>query len=180
MAEIILVTGGARSGKSSEALRLAEGFEQKIFIATAVAFDDEMRARISRHQAERGPDWRTLEIPEDLAGAIRGVADSETVILVDCLTVWLGNLLYRDESTDENSPRCAELLAALRQSPAARVILVTNEVGLSIVPENRLARHFRDVAGRLNQRVAALADRVILVVCGQCLTIKPAAKTNAL
>lgn len=173
MAEVILIVGGARSGKSAEALRMAEGYPGRVFIATAEAFDEEMRERIARHRAERGDDWRTLEAPVDLAGAIRSVTDVRTTVVVDCLTVWLGNLMHHDDSTTEDSLPCIALLEALRLSSVARVILVTNEVGMGIVPEHALARRFRDVAGRLNQRVASIADRVILVVCGQALAIKP-------
>ena len=172
MAEVILITGGARCGKSAEALRLAEGYAPRVFIATAEAFDEEMHARIARHQAERGDEWRTIEAPLDLAGAIGNVTDSRAAVVVDCLTVWLGNLMHYDESTTEDSAACAALLEALRLSSATRVILVTNEVGMGIVPEHPLARRFRDAAGRLNQRLATVANRLILVVCGQAITIK--------
>lgn len=176
MAEIILITGGARSGKSAEALRLAKPYARRMFIATAEAFDDEMRDRIARHQAERGLDWETIEAPLDLAGAVRSVDDSNAALVVDCLTVWLGNWMHRDATTHEAASPCNDLLDALGQSPAGRIILVTNEVGMGLVPEYPLSRHFRDVAGRLNQRIAAIADRVILTVCGQTLTIKAASK----
>ena len=180
MAEVILVTGGARSGKSAAALELAEGFTPKVFIATAEAFDDEMRDRIARHRAERGSEWRTIEAPLNLAGAVASVTDSEAVAVVDCLTVWLGNLLHHEASTTEDAPACTALLEALRLSSLARIVLVTNEVGMGIVPAHPLGRRFRDIAGRLNQRVAAVADRVILAVCGQLLTIKHSRKTNEL
>lgn len=173
MAEVILITGGARSGKSAEALRLGEPFERRVFIATAEAFDDEMRERIERHQAERGKDWQTIEAPLELAAAIESVDDPEAAVVIDCLTVWLGNLMHRDKAVTENSPPCTALLEALQRSSAARIVLVTNEVGSGIVPEHALSRRFRDVAGRLNQRVAAIADRVILTVCGLPLPIKP-------
>ncbi len=171
MAELIVVTGGARSGKSAEAMRLAQPFERRVFIATAEGFDDEMRERIERHRRERGDRWQTVEAPLDLAGAILAVAEPGAAVVVDCLTVWLGNLMHRDPSTTEGSPPCLEMLAALRRARAARVILVTNEIGMGIVPEDSLSRHFRDVAGRLNQDVAAIADRLILMVCGRPLTI---------
>ena len=172
MAEVILITGGARSGKSARALQLTEAFGRRVFIATAEAFDDEMRERIERHQAERGEGWETVEAPLDLADALRSVDDPDAVVVVDCLTVWLGNQMHRDPAVDEDAPPCADLLAALRASRAARVVLVTNEVGMGIVPADALSRRFRDVAGRLNQRVAALADRVILMVCGQAMFVK--------
>jgi adenosylcobinamide kinase/adenosylcobinamide-phosphate guanylyltransferase len=172
MAEVILITGGARCGKSTEALRLAEGYAPRVFIATGEGFDEEMRERIARHKAERGDEWLTVEAPLDLAGAVGNVTDSRAAVVVDCLTVWLGNLMHYDESTTEDSPACAALLEALRLSSATRIILVTNEVGMGTVPEHRLARRFRDVAGRLNQRIAAVANRLILMVCGQATTIQ--------
>ena len=180
MAEVILITGGARCGKSAEALRLAEGYAPRVFIATAEAFDEEMHERIARHKAERGNGWRTVEAPMDLAGAIGKITDTHAVVVVDCLTVWLGNLMHYDESTTEDSPACAALLEALKLSSATRIILVTNEVGTGIVPEHPLSRRFRDVAGRLNQRLAAIANRLILVVCGQVITIKPPHKEGDL
>lgn len=172
MAEVILITGGARSGKSREALRLAEEFPRRVFIATAEPFDDEMRDRITRHQEERGSGWRTIEAPLDLAGALRSVGDLEAAVVIDCLTVWLGNLMHRDGEITEESPPCTDLLNALKRAESKRIILVTNEISMGIVPADALSRRFRDVAGRLNQRVAALADRVILTVCGLPVTIK--------
>ena len=172
MAEVILITGGARSGKSREALRLAEEFPRRIFIATAEPFDDEMGERIARHRSERGPEWRTIEAPLDLAGALHSVGDPEAAVVIDCLTVWLGNLMHKDGETTEESPPCVDLMRALTTSEAKRIILVTNEIGMGIVPIDALSRRFRDVAGRLNQQVAAVADRVILTVCGLAMTIK--------
>ena len=172
MAEVILLTGGARSGKSAHALALTEGYAPRVFIATAEAFDDEMRTRIERHQAERGDGWETLEAPYDLPTAIESVQESSAAIVVDCLTVWLGNLLHRNPEINEDAPVFEQLSNALTRSQAGRIILVTNEVGMSIVPENALARNFRDLAGRINQRFATLAGCVKLVVCGQVITIK--------
>jgi adenosylcobinamide kinase/adenosylcobinamide-phosphate guanylyltransferase len=172
MAEVILITGGARSGKSAEALRLVEEFGRRVFIATAEAVDEEMRLRIERHRAERGDCWETIEAPLDLAGAVKSIEAPDTALVIDCLTVWLGNLMHHESVTSDDTPRCAELMEALEQSRVARIVLVTNEVGMGIVPEHALSRRFRDVAGRLNQRVAAIADRVILMVCGQALAVK--------
>lgn len=172
MAHVILVTGGARSGKSAYALRRAEGFARRCFIATAVAFDDETRDRIARHREERGAVWETIEAPHDVAGVLNGIDDPRAAVVVDCLTVWMGNLMHADPACTETAPPCDALVDALGHSRAGTVILVTNEVGMSIVPENALARRFRDVAGRLNQRVAAAADEVVLTVCGQALVIK--------
>jgi adenosylcobinamide kinase/adenosylcobinamide-phosphate guanylyltransferase len=172
MAEVILITGGARSGKSAHALALTEGFARRVFIATAEAFDGEMRERIARHQAERGAAWDTIEAPYDLASAIAGVNDPSAAVVVDRLTVWLGNLLHTNSELSDDDPSFERVADAIRDSQAARIILVTNEVGMGIVPENALARRFRDLAGRLNQRIAALAGRIMLAVCGQAITIK--------
>ncbi len=162
-----LVLGGARSGKSRHAQALAEACPgPRAFIATAQAFDAEMVERIARHRADRDADWRTIEAPLALPEAI-AMADT-AVILVDCLTLWASNLLLGDADTDEAT---AALLAALVATPA-RVMLVSNEVGWGIVPDNALARRFRDVAGRINQRVAAAVDRVDLVVAGLAMRLK--------
>jgi adenosylcobinamide kinase/adenosylcobinamide-phosphate guanylyltransferase len=173
MANLILITGGARSGKSAEALRLAEGFERRVFIATAEICDAEMRERITLHRKERGDDWETIEAPINLADAVRETGGPSTVIVIDCLTVWLGNLIHSDPNLHADAPPCMALLRALRESTAAQILVVTNEVGMSIVPQNAFARRYRDIHGRFNQRVAALADRVILMVCGQALSVKP-------
>jgi len=173
MAEIVLITGGARSGKSAEALRLAKPHARRVFIATAEPLDDEMRERIARHRAERGAGWETIEAPLDLSGAVRSIDDRNAALVIDCLTVWLGNWMHLDAATNETASPCNDLIEALRKSHAGRIILVSNEVGMGIVPEHALVRCYRDVAGRLNQRIAAVADRVILMVCGQALIIKP-------
>ncbi|MBM3627963.1 MAG: bifunctional adenosylcobinamide kinase/adenosylcobinamide-phosphate guanylyltransferase [Alphaproteobacteria bacterium] len=172
MTRVALVTGGARSGKSAhaEALarRLAGARGACTYIATAEAFDDEMRARIAQHRAQRGAGWTTREAPLDLAAAIGEEARPGRVVLVDCLTVWIGNLMHagRDVAAD-----CAALVAALA---AARgpVVLVAREVGLGIVPDNAMAREFRDHAGRLSQAVAAVATHVDLVAAGLPLALK--------
>jgi adenosylcobinamide kinase/adenosylcobinamide-phosphate guanylyltransferase len=178
MANVTLITGGARSGKSAEALRLAKAYKRRVFIATAEAFDDEMRERIARHREQRKGIWETIEEPRELADAVRSVGDSEAAIVIDCLTVWIGNLLHTDPNLRRNAPSCMALLEALRESTCARILVVTNEVGTGIVPESAIARRYRDIAGCLNQRVAALADRVILMVCGQALTVKPSRTTD--
>ncbi|HCY85384.1 MAG TPA: bifunctional adenosylcobinamide kinase/adenosylcobinamide-phosphate guanylyltransferase [Desulfobacteraceae bacterium] len=169
-----LVIGGCRSGKSRYALDAANrtAKDNKIYLATSVPTDPEMENRVARHQAERGPDWRTVEEPVLIHEAIRGVQDSASVVLVDCLTLWTSNLLFR--GADEAGVMAAvdKLSAVLVQVPCP-VYLVTNEVGYGIVPENSLARQFRDMAGLVNQRVAAVADRVILTVAGIDVQIKP-------
>jgi adenosylcobinamide kinase / adenosylcobinamide-phosphate guanylyltransferase len=168
MQKTILITGGARSGKSriAEAHTLELG-QPAVYIATAQAWDDEMRARIAEHQARRGAEWRTVCEPMDLLGALTA-SDGQGPRLVDCLTLWLTNLMLAE--ADWRTAAQA-LIAALprQQSP---VILVTNEVGMGIVPDNALARAFRDAAGTLNQWVASAADEVILAVAGLPLKVK--------
>jgi adenosylcobinamide kinase/adenosylcobinamide-phosphate guanylyltransferase len=166
MARVSLILGGARSGKSARALALATA--PRTFVATAEATDHEMAARIAAHKAERCADWGLIEAPLDIAGPVRGHADGTLVI--DCLTLWLNNLIYRERDVvAEVDALCGALAAA-----TARVILVSNEVGLSIAPENALARHFRDEQGRLNQRVAAIADHVEFMAAGLPMTLKGA------
>ena len=164
-----LVLGGARSGKSSHAMRLAEALAARpLLIATAEAGDGEMRQRIARHREERGAHWRVVEAPLALAEAIAEL-EADAVTVVDCLTLWLSNLLHEGRDAESESSR---LLAAIDASPA-RLILVSNEVGLGIVPATPLGRSFRDEQGRLNQRVAEVADRVILLAAGLPLVLKP-------
>lgn len=167
MSRSILFLGGARSGKSRLAQAEAErGADPLTFIATAQAFDDEMTERIARHQADRGPRWRTVEAPLALAPAIRAAAPG--TVLVDCLTLWLSNLMLGDHDID--AARAA--LVALVRHPPGRLILVSNEVGLGIVPETPLGRAFRDEAGRLNQAVAAAAAEVRFVAAGLSIALK--------
>lgn len=168
---LVLVLGGARSGKSVFAEALAEGHDGPLlYVATAEAGDDEMAARIAAHRARRGPRWRAVEAPHDLPGALSGISGVGAA-LVDCLTLWLSNLLLGDADLEAAGAR---LIAAL-DDRTVPIILVANEVGLGIVPDNALARRFRDAAGRLNQRVAAAADSVHFMAAGLPLTLKPAA-----
>lgn len=164
-----LVLGGARSGKSAFAERLARhsGLSKK-YVATAEAFDDEMAARIARHREDRGIDWRTVDAPRALPEAICEHSAPDAVVLVDCLTLWLSNRLLDDAPLEDDA---AALDAALAEA-AGPVICVSNEVGLSLVPETRLGRVFRDAQGRLNQRVAARAGHVVFVAAGLPLTLK--------
>lgn len=167
MSRIILFTGGARSGKSAlaEARTLALG-RPAVYIATAQAFDDEMAARIAAHQARRGSDWRTHSEPLALAPALEATDGAPR--LVDCLTLWLSNLMMADTPW---APALDALLDALARQRSP-VVLVTNEVGLGIVPDNALARAFRDAAGIVNQRVAAVADEVTFAVAGLPMKVK--------
>lgn len=167
---VTLVLGGARSGKSRRAQALAEAapVDRRVFIATAQAFDAEMRERIDRHRADRDARWRTVEAPLDLAAAIAAADAPGALLLVDCLTLWTSNLLLADQPLDPALDALCAALAAAR----GRVVLVSNEVGWGIVPDNALARRFRDLAGIVNQRVAAAADRVELVVAGLPMVLK--------
>ncbi len=165
----LLVLGGARSGKSRHAQRIAEARAgDHVFIATAQAFDGEMTDRIARHRADRDARWRTVEAPAALPAAIRDVDGAGVVMLVDCLTLWASNLLLGDHAID---PAVDDLVATIAAAQAT-IILVSNEVGFGIVPDNALARRFRDVAGILNQRVAAAVERVDLVVAGLPMRLK--------
>lgn len=177
-----LILGGARSGKTAHALRLCEAAQQEYgldpyYIATAQAFDDEMTDRINRHRLERGSAWTTVEAPLALAEAICNASTSDRVLLVDCLTLWLTNHLLSDPSGTASEAvilkETEALLDAFRDA-SGPVIVVSNEVGFGIVPENKLARRFRDEAGRLNQRVAEVASRVELVAAGLPLILKGA------
>jgi adenosylcobinamide kinase/adenosylcobinamide-phosphate guanylyltransferase len=166
---LTLVLGGARSGKSRFAESLVEAAAARaLYLATAEPGDAEMAARIAHHRARRGPRWETLEAPLDLAPTLRHAARPDRPVLVDCLTLWLSNVLHarRDAEAETDA-----LLAALPrlEGPA---VLVANEVGLGIVPENALARAFRDHAGRLNQRLAATAQRVVFLAAGLPLSLK--------
>ncbi len=188
---LILLLGGARSGKSALAERLAArlaGEGGVLYVATAQAGDDEMRARISEHQRRRPASWRTLEAPYDLAAGIRQHAADASVILVDCLTVWTSNLLLREAGAAETlSPaqegavlaQVADVLAACRETSAA-CLLVSNEVGLGVVPPYPLGRAYRDLLGRVNQRVAAACDEAYLLVAGIPIDLKALASPTLL
>lgn len=157
---ITLITGGARSGKTRYALDGSGEPEDRTYIATAELLDDEMRQRAERHQRERGNRWRTIEEPFDIAPRI---AELKGVVVVDCLTMWLSNWMLRDEPQLET--QIEKLRSAIR-SAVCDVRAITNEVGYSIVPDNPLARRFRDWSGIMNQRVADVADSVYVMVCG--------------
>mgnify|MGYP006299588107 CR=1 FL=1 len=173
MAENTLVIGGCRSGKSRHALTLAEEISKKnrAFIATCIPLDDEMRYRVSMHQKERSVSWKTVEAPVDVPEAIASNSPVSDVILVDCITLWVSNLLMESEDFETVSHRVEQLTKVLKKAECP-VILVSNEVGTGIVPENRLARKYRDMAGFANQRLAAHIDRVIWMVAGIPVQIK--------
>ena len=164
--KLTLVTGGARSGKSRLAERLLRAAGLPLtYIATAEAWDDEMRARIAAHRQDRGIGWTTVEAPRDLTGALDGAGGA---VLIDCATLWLSNTLLAEADLEAE---VAALLAALIRHPGP-VVVVSNEVGWGIVPDNALARAFRDEQGRLNQRLAAKADLVVGVMAGLPLVLK--------
>lgn len=173
MGNTTLVIGGCRSGKSARALALAEQIPgTRLFVATCEPGDDvEMLARVAQHRRERDSCWQTVESPVDLPATIADHGRTADVILIDCLTVWIGNLLFHGHGQSGVESRCQELLRAIVQNPAA-VILVANEVGAGIVPENPMARQFRDLAGFVSQQVARAADRVVWMVAGIPVTIK--------
>jgi adenosylcobinamide kinase/adenosylcobinamide-phosphate guanylyltransferase len=165
---IVLITGGARSGKSRRAEARARQFHgEPVYIATAEALDDEMRERIAKHRARRGNHWIEHEAPLDLVATLKAT-DGGGARLIDCLTLWLSNLMHagRDWANE------AEALAASLGTQRSPVVLVTNEVGSGIVPDNALARQFRDAAGVLNQTVARVADEVEIVVAGLPMRLK--------
>ena len=169
----ILVLGGCRSGKSRHALNLALFMQRdkKIFIATCVPQDDEMHLRIANHQKERGDAWKTVEAPLHLPEAILQYAQSKSVVLVDCLTLWISNLMMENEDIQYADEKIGELINAVQRADGP-VVLVSNEVGTGIVPENKLARAYRDLVGNANQAVARAVERVDMVVAGIPVTIK--------
>jgi len=165
----LLVLGGARSGKSRHAQCRAEAeASELVYVATGQPFDDEMADRIARHRADRGPRWRTVEAPLELAAVIGAESRPDTVLLVDCLTLWASNLIFAERDI------VADTFALVGAIGAARgpLILVSNEVGLGIVPDNALARRFRDVAGTINQAVAAAVDEAVFVAAGLPIRLK--------
>lgn len=169
---IVFVTGGARSGKSTFALNLALRHEKRVFLATAEAFDGEMEERIRRHREERLWAFTTVEEPVAIGEALRTVPEGTDVVLLDCLTVWTGNLMYRFEDDPAAMEREIESLLSVLRNPPCTVVVVTNETGMGIVPENAMARRFRDMAGIINQRVAALSDEAWLLASGLPLRLK--------
>lgn len=172
--KLIFVTGGARSGKSAFALGLANSIEKnKCYFATAQALDTEMQERIAKHRAERGNDWDCIEEPLKLAEKIEEVKGKYDLILLDCLTLWVSNLMLTDEKSGvrNQESEVESLIAACKESDATTIV-VSNEVGLGIVPDNQLARQFRDMAGMANQFFAKAADEAYLVVSGIPMRLK--------
>ena len=175
MKDITLVIGGCRSGKSRHALEIAEQINarRQVFVATCQPGDDEMHRRVQQHRRQRSDRWQTVEEPLELAKVIGTWAAPQSIVLIDCLTMWISNFLLESEDNDPQGTitRTDGLVEAL-QKAAGPVILVTNEVGAGIVPENQLARRFRDAAGSVNQQVAAVAARVVWMVAGIPVKVK--------
>lgn len=169
----VLVIGGAKSGKSRIALDICnKSGKKKVFMATAQALDDEMKKRIQRHKEDRGEDWITMEEPINIVDKIRQLDDPDAIILLDCLTLWVSNLFMTyGDAFERIHGSINALLEQLGQIKGVLVI-VSNEVGMGIVPENDLARMYRDVAGSLNQRVAQVAEKVVAVMAGLPMVLK--------
>jgi adenosylcobinamide kinase/adenosylcobinamide-phosphate guanylyltransferase len=164
-----LVLGGARSGKSAFAERLIRGSSlQRIYLATATAGDDEMQARIAHHRTARGDGWTTVEEPLDLVPALQREGAADRAVLVDCLTLWLSNIMHAERDVETETRRLLEWLPQSRHP----IVLVSNEIGLGLVPETPLGRRFRDAQGRLNQAVAAAVPQVVFVAAGLPLWLK--------
>ena len=177
--ELMLVLGGARSGKSGFAVRYIEDhYHSYLYLASAEIGDPEMAERVKHHRQERGPQWGLVEEPLEIAQALGNRCDGVEAVLVDCLTLWLSNvLLQKGEEAVPNYRQ--ELIGALKTRNRA-IVLVSNEVGLGIVPETHLGREFRDLAGRLNQEVAALADKVVFTVAGLPMVVKGGSSADVL
>ena len=169
--KIILITGGARSGKSIYALKNASKISgDKAYLATAEALDEEMRKRIENHKKQRGRDWDTYEEPLRIAEIIKEIEDKYTVIIVDCLTLWLSNIMHSKFDISYEMGNLIDTLSVTHHT--SRIYIVSNEVGMGIIPKNDMARKFRDMAGFLNQRVAEIAHEVYLLISGIPFKVK--------
>jgi len=167
----VLVLGGARSGKSAYAERLvAESGLERVYVATAEPGDPEMAERIAQHRSRRGDDWRTVEEPTQLEDVLKAEAREGRAVLVDCLTLWLSNLMLAGLEVEARSQRLSQLMSRL----PGLLVVVSNEVGLGVVPDTPLGRRFRDAQGRLNQAIARAADRVVFMAAGLPLVLKGA------
>jgi len=172
---IIFITGGCRSGKSRFALDYANRhFSKKLYLATAEVLDEEMALRVEHHKKARGPEWQTIEEPLRVVEKIREYGNHAEAILFDCMTLWLSNLLLRGDDESEIMEE-VERLGIVIQETHATLIIVTNEVGMGIVPSDPLGRRFRDLAGMANQKMASLADTVIIMISGIPMALKGAA-----
>ena len=171
--KVVVITGGARSGKSRFAQELARsGGEDVVFIATAAVRDEEMRKRIEGHRRARPPQWKTIEEEIELVGAIEALGGKPKTIIIDCITLWLSNLIERGDEDERIRQQANRFNESLQRSPHS-IILVTNEVGSGIVPDNPLARRFRDLAGEVNQILASSAQELYLMAAGVPLRLEP-------
>jgi adenosylcobinamide kinase/adenosylcobinamide-phosphate guanylyltransferase len=169
---VTLVLGGAQSGKSYHAQQLASHFERVTFIATARVTDTEMRKKIARHRRERPPAWRTIEAPLEIEKSVRAASRESDVVLIDCLTVYVANVMSARRKSKGDSKECINAVCDAIRMAEASVIAVSNEVGSGVVPPYRSGRAYRDLLGQMNQKVAQIADRVILMVAGVPMTVK--------
>jgi len=169
--ELLLVLGGARSGKSSWALRYVEDrYHSYLFLATAQVTDEEMAERIRMHKQSRGAKWHLIEEPISIPEALKAKCGDHEAVLMDCLTIWLSNIMLRME--DQDLFRCQDHLLDVLSKRERAIVIVSNEVGTGIVPEHALGRKFRDHAGMLNQRIAAMADKVVFMIAGLPMYLK--------
>ncbi|HEY9157394.1 bifunctional adenosylcobinamide kinase/adenosylcobinamide-phosphate guanylyltransferase [Candidatus Binatus sp.] len=172
MGTVTLITGGARSGKSMQALKLALPYQRRFFVATGQALDEEMTARIEFHQTTRPPDFQTVEEPVQVVAALERLGDRADLVVLDCLTLWISNLMQRREMDGTILAEADKLAAALKDASFASIV-VTDEVGAGIVPTDHAAsRRFRDLLGWTNQKVAAVAEQALLMVAGYPLKLK--------
>jgi len=170
---IVVIGGGVRSGKSRFAIERAQSLgTRRVFVATAQAFDGEMATRIARHQIERGERFRTIEAPTELPSTLKALGNNPDVVVIDCLTLWLSNLLLRGDDEDDIDQAVRTLVGEL-ESRRFHVLIVTNEVGMGVVPPSKLGRQFRDIAGRAHQRLATVADEIFLAALGTVLQLRP-------
>ena len=170
--EILFVTGGCRSGKSSFALDYANRhFSKKVYLATSLALDDEMKTRIKRHQEQRGSDWITIEEAKNVSRAVSSLSEEIDVVLLDCITMWISNLLLDGQGQERIFQETESLIETIKRAPQS-IITVSNEVGSGVVPDNTISRMFRDIVGIANQRIAACSDSVVLTVAGLSNVIK--------
>ena len=172
--ELVLILGGVRSGKSRFAQQLASSSKGRVlFLATAQATDDEMAERIAKHKSSRPATWRTVEEPLQIASALKSHAASSDIVILDCLTVWLGNMMSQDASaSEEEALEEVERLLEVYKTGSASLILVSGEVGMGLVPPYPLGRAFRDIQGRINQKLAQEADKVFFMIAGIPLELK--------
>lgn len=173
---IIFITGGARSGKSTFAMTEAEKIEgDQLYIATAEPLDDEMKERIQKHRDERGALWDTIEEPIEITSVLSGLDRKYNVVLIDCVTIWLSNVILDNETSHKDGvdQRIDDLIDRLGKiDGTVTIFIVSNEVGMGIVPDNQLAREFRDVAGKMNQQIAGISDKVYMIVSGIPIKVK--------